>query len=76
MPIDGDTTTGPVVMLDPDGNCAITFTAAQQLGDTWALTTSAGSVLVPGGQFIIGPPAQQSGVVTIDPSYARSINLI
>lgn len=78
MPIDGDTTVGPTVTLDPDGNCTIPFTGMTVLGDTYAFTTSAGTVLVPLSAFVFGPPplTATSGNAVINHIYARSTGLI
>lgn len=80
MPTDGDTTSGPSVTLDPNGNALLNYNSIATLSDdAYLVTPTAGSAfIVPIKQFVNGDPGVQasSGSVLIQANYARSLGII
>lgn len=76
---DGDTTVGPTVTLDGNGNAILSFTAIQQLNDTIiAVTTTGGQLLVPVGSFVgsVPPNTTTANTCVVSSAYAKSQSLI
>lgn len=80
MPTDGDSTSGPSVTMDPNGNVILSYNSIAALSDVAYLVTptSGAAFIVPIKQFVNGDPGVQpaSGSTLIQADYARSLGII